>query len=80
MTCIDIGRSLVAILSKTIASWGVRKEQVPNELSCALLVAASATVRDVVRAELWLQRLEPLAPGLRGHGRVTKSLVDLGAP
>ena len=32
----------------------------PNHLSFALLVAASAEVRDIMRAEMWLQRHDPV--------------------
>lgn len=36
--------------------FGRKDKEAPNHLSFALLVAASAEVRDIMRAEMWLQR------------------------
>ena len=38
--------------------FGRKDKEAPNHLSFALLVAASAEVRDIMRAEMWLQRRE----------------------
>lgn len=57
------------------------RSDVPNELSFGLLVAASASVRDLCRAEMWLQRFAraKLDPAIRQHPKVTQSLIAAGA-
>ncbi|CAK9069674.1 unnamed protein product [Durusdinium trenchii] len=58
----------------------VRDKQEPNDLSLALLVAASAEAREIVRAEMWLRRFMRAKLGeIRQHPRVTRSLIAAGA-
>ncbi|CAE7025008.1 unnamed protein product [Symbiodinium natans] len=52
----------------------------PDLLTFALVVAASAEARDVVRAELWLRRLSlSIYADAAGHPEVISSLMDAGA-
>ena len=58
----------------------VKREVAPDMLSFALVVAASAEARDVVRAEMWLRRLFLTGHAAAArHPEVISSLMDAGA-
>ncbi|CAE7681337.1 unnamed protein product [Symbiodinium necroappetens] len=66
--------------AERILQRAVKSEVAPDTLSFALVVAASAEARDVVRAEMWLRRLCLTGHAAAAcHPEVISSLMDAGA-
>ena len=61
--------------------FGRKDKEAPNHLSFALLVAASAEVRDIMRAEMWLQRHDgfPTRFQFKHHNLVGATGANMGA-